>query len=127
MKRLFSALAVVGLMALAACAGSGAATGTTSASVLKATNVALTTYADVYQPAVLAYGKLPVCPAATICHDPVVLGKLKAADLAVTKVVTAAQPILNGSVPDAGQLGDALTAIEQAESTIAGSGALKLN
>lgn len=123
--KLIRLAAAAALLALAAC--STPTGGISSPGVLKATQVALTTYADVYQPAVLAYGHLPTCPAAAICKDNAVLAKLKAADLAVTNTLVAARPILNGTLPDKGQLTDALVAIQQAEATIAGSGALKLS
>lgn len=96
-----------------------------TADAKRAVQVALTAYADVYQPAVLVYGRLPACPAATaVCHDSAVLAKLKAADLAVTASIVAAQGVLDGTATDTGQLTAALTAIQQAEVQIAGSGAL---
>lgn len=117
MKRL---IAIFALVALAGCA-------TNSPDVKQAARIAITTYADIYQPAVLTYGKLPNCEpqvVSFICKDPAVLVKLKAADLAVTNSIVAAQPILDGRAIDAGELTAAISAIMQAQSTIAVSGAL---
>lgn len=119
MKRLFIPLA-----ALALCGCSLIPDNATTADAKKAVQAALTTYADVYQPAVIAYGNLPVCPSAPICHDKLVYAKLAAADSAVTKSITAAQAVLEGSASDTGQLTAALTAIQAAEATIGGSGVL---
>lgn len=117
--------AALALLAIGAC--TTAQTDSVKGSALKATQVALTTYADVFQPAVLAYGRLPACPQAVLCKDPATITKLKAADLAVSSTLEAARPVLDGGQADAGQLANALQAIAQAEATIAGTGALKLS
>lgn len=113
------------LLAIGAC--TTAQTDGVKGSALKATQVALTTYADVFQPAVLAYGHLPDCPQAIICKTRDTLNKMKAADLAVSSTLEAARPVLNGGKSDTGQLANALQAIAQAEATIANTGALKLS
>lgn len=124
MKRfLIGAILAVALAApMAACTTTG--TVQLPAQVLQATKLALTTYADVFQPAVITYGRLPDCPAAALCKDRAILNKLKAADAAVTKTVVAVQPVLDGKLPDSGQVADALTAITSAEAAIAASPAL---
>lgn len=117
--------AALAFLAMGAC--TTAQTDGAKNTTLKATQVALTTYADVFQPAVLAYGHLPPCPQAVLCKDQTVINKLKAADLAVSSTLEAARPVLNGGQTDAGQLANALQAIATAEATIAGTGALKLS
>lgn len=124
MKFLRTSVALA-LLVLGACTTSQ--TDSASNTAMKATQVALTTYADVFQPAVLAYGRLPACPQAVICKDQAIVNKLKAADLAVSSTLEAARPVLNGAQTDAGQLVNALQAIALAEATIAGTGALKLS
>lgn len=125
MSRFKALTAALCLLALGACSTTGGQP-QTSQSVMKAAQVALTVYGDIFQSAVLLYGQLPDCPQAALCKDRDVLTKIQAADLAVTKTVTASRPVLNGSLPDGGQLGDALSAIANAERVIADSGALKL-
>lgn len=98
---------------------------TTGADAIKASQVTLTAYADVYQPAVIVYGHLPACPGATLCKDAAVLAKLKAADATATATIVAAQAVLEGSATDTGQLAVAVQAIQAAEVAIAASGALK--
>lgn len=90
-----------------------------AADAIKGAQVAITTYADVYQPAVIAYGNLPACPAATLCRDPATHAKLKAVDLAVSKSIAAGQAVLEGSVADTGQITAMLQAIMSAEAAIA--------
>lgn len=128
MKSIFKAAALaVTLAMVSANTGCQSTTGTqTPQGVMKAAQVSLTVYRDVFQPAVLVYGRLPDCPQATICKERAVLTKIQAADLAATKTITAAQPVLNGSLPDGGQLASALEAISNAQKAIADSGALKL-
>ena len=91
----------------------------------------LTTYADVFQPAIITYGRLPVCPnptpSGTVCHDPAVLAKMKAADAAATKAIVSAQAVLEGSTADAGQITAAMQAVAAAEATISAATALKGN
>lgn len=91
---------------------------------MKASQVAITTYADIYQPAVIFYGHLPACPDAIICKDANTLQNLKAVDLAATTSIIAAQEVLEGKAKDTGQITAAVLAIAQAEQTIAASGAL---
>lgn len=94
---------------------------------MKATKVVLTGYVDIYQPAVIAYGSLPDCPAATLCRDRAVLDKLKAADAAAMAVLQTAMNVIDGKTQDSG--GDvqrALSAIQAAEVQIAASGAMSL-
>jgi len=117
--------AALALMVLGAC--TTAQTDSAKSAYLVAVKGALTTYADVFQPAVLAYGHLPDCPQAAICKDQPILDKMKAADLAVSSTLEKARPVLDGSMSDGGQLAQALLAVQQAETTIANSGALKLS
>lgn len=86
---------------------------------LKATKLALTTYADVYQPAVIAYGSLPACPGAVLCKNAATLTKMKAVDAAAVATITAAQGVLEGKSTDSGQLAQAQQAISVAEQQIA--------
>jgi hypothetical protein len=100
---------------------------TASQDALQAARITITTYADIYQPAVIAYGHLPVCgaPEATmLCKNPVIFAQLKAADLAVATSLKAAQAVLEGTLSDSGQITSAISAIQQAEASIAASGAL---
>lgn len=126
MKRMLFAAALAGMALLGGCAL--LPDNATTADAKQAVQVALTTYADVYQPAVIAYGKLPACPNPTpsgsICHSVALYAKLAAADAAVTKSIVAAQAVLEGTATDTGQLLNALTAIQNAEVSIASSGAL---
>lgn len=124
-KLLFAGLALAGLLvALSGCAL--LPDNATTADAKKAVQVALTTYADVYQPALLSYGRLPPCPAQGLCHDTVVFAKLAAADKVVTTSIIAAQGVLEGTTADTGQLVAALTAIQQAEIAFASSSAASL-
>lgn len=92
---------------------------------LQGTKLALTTYADVYQPAVITYGHLLPCPAATIiCKDEATLANLKSYDAKATAAIVAAQAVLEGNLTDAGQLADAMAKIQAAETAIASSGAM---
>lgn len=126
MKRLLAVLALTA--ALGGCTTLQGVIGSTATQdALQAARITITTYADIYQPAVIAYGRLPACGSAgapVLCKDAAVFAKLKAADLAVTKSVTAAQGVLEGTATDAGQITAAINAITQAEATIAASGAL---
>lgn len=88
---------------------------------LKATQLALTTYVDVYQPAVIAYGTLPACPGAVLCKNPATLKKLQAVDAAAVATITAAKGVLEGTVTDGGQIAQAQQAISIAEQQIAAS------
>jgi hypothetical protein len=125
--KLFRTLgAAVALVALAACSTPQDQADVQGA-VRKASAVALTTYADIFQPAVLSYGSLPDCPQAAICKDRATLNQLKAVDAKAVAAITAARPILNGSAVDTGRLGEALAAIMEAQAAIARSGALRLS
>lgn len=85
----------------------------------KAATVAIATYADVYQPAVLAYGGLPPCPAALLCREPEVHAKLKALDLAAVRSIDAAESVITGDVASRGEVERAISAIVEAEVAIA--------
>jgi len=92
---------------------------------------ALTSYADIYQPAVLAYGRLPICPDPTpsgsICHDQLILAKLKAIDLATTSTIVTAKGVLDGSSSDTGtELTNAINAITAAQSQITATGIMTM-
>lgn len=94
---------------------------------VRSAQIAITTYVDVYQPAVLAYGRLPQCgpSAPVICHDIFVYADLKAADLATTKSILAARAVISGK-PGAGtELSEALAAISAAERSIASKGIIR--
>lgn len=112
-------IALIPLLALGGCV-----TDSVSQDAIGAAQATITAYADIYQPAVLAYGRLPVCPQAVLCHDAATFGKLKAIDAAVTQSITAAQSVLEGKTADSGQISAALTAIQSAEATIASSGVM---
>lgn len=129
--KLFRSFAAAAFLCLgvAACGtfAGGGGSSAPSPAILKSAKAVLTVYGEVYQPAVLFYGRLPDCPQAVVCKDRPVLDKLKAVDLATTKAITAAQPVLNGQLPDGGQVADALAAVAAAQTQIAASGALKLH
>lgn len=116
-----------GALALVLLAGgcASASDSATAASAKTALATALTAYADVFQPAILVYGRLPRCPSTTpLCGNQSIVDKLKAADAAVTAAANAAQPIVDGKAPDGGQIMAAMAAINSAEVSIASSGAL---
>lgn len=92
-----------------------------------AARAAITTYVDVYQPAVIAYGHLPVCGSfgsGSICHDLKVYADLKAADAAATKSIVAANDIIGGGGSE-NDLDAAIAAVVAAERIIASKGVLK--
>ena len=126
MKKLALILAVS--VALSGCTTIRSVIGDPAANdALLAVKATITTYADVYQPGVIIYGRLPSCSKPSsplICRDDGVFHKLQAADLAATTSILAAQSVLEGSVTDAGQITTAINAISQAEAAIAASGAL---
>lgn len=123
MKRLFLIAATAAL--LCGCqAIQGSIGDNATKDAMKAAQVAITTYADIYQPAVIAYGQLPECPAATFCRETAIFNKLKGADLAVTTSIVAAQEVLEGKAKDTGQITAAILAIGAAEQAIAASGAM---
>lgn len=116
MKFLKFALAGALALSLGACALLGDS-GATSA--LNAVRTTLTSYSEVYQPALLVYGRLPDCPAnGAPCKNPTLWVTLKEVDAKTTKAIVDAQPVLNGSVLDQGQVLDALTAVQDAKSQI---------
>ena len=93
----------------------------------KAIQVGLTAYRDIYQPAVLLYGKLPDCPTAVVCRDPAAFRAMQAADKAATKAINDTKTIVDGLEGDSnGKLQALQTAIQDAELLIAKSGALNL-
>lgn len=127
--RTFGAAAILSAtLALGGCSTiSGLFGGGAASDALKATQIALTTYADVYQPAVLTYGSLPVCPAgAPVCHDSATFAKLKGLDLQVTTAIGTAQCVLDQSCSDTGQVAALMTVLQQAETQIALSGAMSV-
>lgn len=126
--KLFRTLgAAVALMALAACAHNDGGQVDPGQTIRNASNMALTTYGDVFQPALIIYGRLPDCPKATICKERAPLDKMKALDAKAVAAISAARPVLNGSTIDKGELGKALAAIAEAQAAIANSGALRLS
>lgn len=114
-------LRTLAALALVACVAACSSLNVTVGSN-KSVNAALLAYADIYQPAVMAYGSLPVCPAAALCRQPAVHAQLKAADLAVSKSVEAARPVLSGSLPDHGELLAVLEAVSASQALIVRSG-----
>jgi hypothetical protein len=118
MKR-FALIAAAALM-LCGCQTIQSAIGSTaSTDALQASKAAIATYADVYQPAVIAYGRLPTCPAALLCKDTNVFRNLEVANLAVIKSIVAAQAMLEGTATDSGQIAAAFQAVAQVEASIA--------
>jgi hypothetical protein len=127
--RLFRSLAVgLALLALGGCTLLQGVVGdsATAKDALRGVQASLATYADVYQPAVLAYGHLPPCPYVGLCKDAAVLAQLKEADLKATAAIVAARSVLEGKADSTGQITAALATIQGAEAQIAGSGALTL-
>lgn len=122
------ALILAASLALSGCTAIRSVVGDPAADdALFAVKATITTYADVYQPGVIVYGRLPSCSKPSsplICRDDAVFHKLQAADLAATSTILAAQKVLEGSIADAGQITAAINAIAQAEAAIAASGAL---
>lgn len=112
--------AAVLAMAISGCALLPDSAVTTDAK--KAVMVAVTTYAKVYQPAVIAYGRLPVCPQATavLCHDRAVFAVLAAADAKANVAITAARVVMaQNYASDPNALEKALWAIQDAQLAIA--------
>lgn len=100
----------------------------TTTDAKRGVQIAITAYAGIYQPALLAYGRLPVCPNPTpsgsICHDRAVFAKLAATDQATTRSIVAAQAVMKGQPGSLTAISDALTAIQQAQVQIAAAGVL---
>jgi hypothetical protein len=122
MKHALKMLVLAGSLALSlgACAALQKASPDVASDAIRATQVAITTYADVYQPAVIAYGNLPVCDGSTpICRDQAVHAKMKALDLAASTAIEAARKVMATNVGDSGELTAAIQAIMNAETTIA--------
>jgi hypothetical protein len=120
------AAALLSVASLGGCATFQSLFGTGAANdALKSAQIVLTTYADVYQPAVLAYGALPACPQAPLCHDPAILHTLKAADARAVDAIGKAQCVIEGTCADTGQLAAAVAIVQDTEASIAKSGALK--
>lgn len=123
MKRMFAA-AVLGLVMLtSACAFLPDNDATSDAKM--AVKAALVTYTKVYQPAVITYGRLPLCPqAAPVCHDGKVFAKLASADAAVRTTANAANKVLLENYNDPNALQRVMDAILKAQVDIAASGIL---
>jgi len=93
-----------------------------------AVKVALKSYGDVYQPLVISYGRLPVCPqpAPMLCHDRAVFADLAKADAAVSSTIGAAEAVMRGDVTDTNNyLQKVMQAIEDAKVKIAATGLLR--
>jgi hypothetical protein len=118
-------------LALSGCAGLGNIDSPdVKSTAIKTASTTLALYADVYQPAVIVYKRLPSCgqPASPpICRDDAIFHNLQKVDLAATRGITAAQPVLAGKLPDTGQVLAAIDAVTQAEDAISASGALAIS
>lgn len=123
MKRLLTA-AVLGLAMLATQACALLPDNSTTADAKRAVGVALTTYTQVYQPALIAYGRLPVCPvpAPQLCHDREVFRQLAAADAVVRTTANAAKKVMDQNANDPKALTNVVQAIQTAQLQIAASG-----
>lgn len=97
----------------------------TTADAKKGVQVALTTYTQIYQPAVIAYGRLPLCPAAVLCHDKEVFAQLAAADAVVNVAADAARKVMTENYNDPNALSRVVAAIQDAQLKIAQAGILK--
>lgn len=85
--------------------------------------IALTVYVKGYQPALLAYSKLEVCPhVAPPCLDSKLYGRLYYADGAATSCIAAVQPILQSEFPDFDIVARCLQRIEDAKRIFAEGG-----
>lgn len=108
---------------LAACYVSGCALFSGSQTTLDATKKTLTIYTSIVQPAIITYGSLPDCSAANpllkLCKDHEAWLKIQAAAKAAHESIQAAVPVLNGEVPDIGQLESAVTAVDAASTAFA--------
>ena len=113
MKFLARMLTVCAIIALGGCAlFSGSQT------TLDATKKTLTLYTSFVQPAIITYGSLPDCspsnPMLKLCKDHEAWLKIQAAAKAAHSSIQAAAPVINGEVPDIGQLQQAITDIDGA-------------
>jgi hypothetical protein len=83
-----------------------------------AARVALTAYADIVQPAIITYGRLPTCDprsAVALCKDAAAWAKIKAADAAATSSILAARSVLDGTAVDNGELARAIADVTAAQ------------
>jgi hypothetical protein len=96
----------------------------TTQDALKAAQVTLTTYRDVYQTGLIAYLNLPHCPQAYLvaCRNDTLVPKLVALDNAATASILAAQQVLEGKIADTGQLAAMVSEVQKAETAIASAG-----
>lgn len=124
MKVLFRTALGAALLAISLSACAMLPDNSVTADAKKGVQVALTTYTQIYQPAVIAYGRLPLCPAALLCHDKAVFAKLAAADAAVNSAATAAKTVMDQNVGDPNALQNVVSAIQTAQLQIAQSGIL---
>jgi len=85
------------------------------------TKVALTAY-EAMQEGMLIYGHMPACdPEAgvvRICRDAATWNKIKIADKLAVKAINAASPVLQGDLPDSGEVIKALIAIDQVKGAL---------
>lgn len=127
MKRIAAialALALSTTPVLTACSTFGAVAPSAAQASLNATRTTLTAYYDVAQPALLIYGRLPACPQVVLCKNGLAFTKMQATDKAVVASIVAARAVIDGNLPDAGQIAAAVKAIQDAQIQYAANGAL---
>lgn len=85
--------------------------------------VALSLYVNAYQPALIAYSKLPLCkPAKPPCLDPLLYSKLYVADGAAATCIAAVEPVLRKEFPDFVVVADCLDKVDAAKLIFAEAG-----
>lgn len=100
-------------------AGDGAATKVAKQSAA----IALTVYVKGYQPALIAYSKLPLCDKAVPpCLDPKLYARLYAADGTATSCIAAVRPVLEARIPDFIVVADCLDKVDDAKRVFAEAG-----
>lgn len=85
-----------------------------------ASKLVLTGY-ETTQQAILIYGALPVCDETGVlklCRDRALWIKIKAVDKAAVTAIVKAEPVLNGTEVDAGQLAAAWLAIAEVKTAV---------
>lgn len=108
---------------LVACTTTAPGSGGATAAAKQSAAIALTVYVKGYQPALLAYARLPGCERSSPpCLDIKLYTRMYAADGTATSCIAAVQPILQSALPDFNVVSDCLQKIEDAKRIFAEAG-----